>query len=209
MFIARGLSKVYGTGDARVFALKDIDLDIRQGEFLVLLGPSGSGKSTLLNILGGLDAPTSGTATWRDHELTGASDAELTTYRREHVGFVVPVLQPDPQPDRPGERAARRPDRQQPDAARRGAGACRAVTSSRSLPIAAFGRRAAAGRGCARHRQASRHPAVRRADRRARLQTPVASFLRRSPRSMPSLARPLSSSRTTLPLRGWPPECSG
>jgi putative ABC transport system ATP-binding protein len=88
VFIARGLAKVYGSGDARVFALRDISLEIRQGEFLVLLGPSGSGKSTLLNILGGLDAPTSGTARWRDHELTGASDADLTTYRREHVGFV-------------------------------------------------------------------------------------------------------------------------
>jgi ABC-type lipoprotein export system ATPase subunit len=88
VFSARRLSKVYGTGDARVFALRDVDLDIRQGEFLVLLGPSGSGKSTLLNILGGLDAPTSGSARWRDHELTGATDAELTTYRREHVGFV-------------------------------------------------------------------------------------------------------------------------
>lgn len=88
VFVARGLAKVYGTGDARVFALRDISLEICQGEFLVLLGPSGSGKSTLLNILGGLDAPTSGTARWRDHELTGAADAELTTYRREHVGFV-------------------------------------------------------------------------------------------------------------------------
>jgi putative ABC transport system ATP-binding protein len=88
VFIARGLSKLYGSGDARVFALRDISLDICQGEFLVLLGPSGSGKSTLLNILGGLDAPTSGTARWRDHELTGASDNDLTAYRREHVGFV-------------------------------------------------------------------------------------------------------------------------
>ena len=88
VFVARGLTKTYGSGDSRVVALKDVDLDIRQGEFIVLLGPSGSGKSTLLNILGGLDAPTSGTAAWRDHELTGASDEELTTYRREHVGFV-------------------------------------------------------------------------------------------------------------------------
>jgi putative ABC transport system ATP-binding protein len=88
VFVARGLSKVYGSGSAQVTALSGVDLDIRQGEFLVLLGPSGSGKSTLLNILGGLDAPTSGRATWRDHELTGASDADLTRYRREHVGFV-------------------------------------------------------------------------------------------------------------------------
>jgi putative ABC transport system ATP-binding protein len=62
VFVARGLTKVYGTGRAPLYALRDIDLEIRQGEFLVLLGPSGSGKSTLLNILGGLDAPTSGTA---------------------------------------------------------------------------------------------------------------------------------------------------
>ncbi|TJV69763.1 MAG: ABC transporter ATP-binding protein [Mesorhizobium sp.] len=88
VFVARGLSKVYGSGDSQVTALKNVDLDIRQGEFIVLLGPSGSGKSTLLNILGGLDAPTSGSAKWRDHQLTGAGDAELTTYRREHVGFV-------------------------------------------------------------------------------------------------------------------------
>ncbi len=88
VFFAQGLTKVYGTPDAPIYALREIDLEIRQGEFLLLLGPSGSGKSTLLNILGGLDAPTSGTARWRDHELTGATDAELTQYRREHVGFV-------------------------------------------------------------------------------------------------------------------------
>lgn len=88
VFVARGLSKVYGSGDSQVTALKNVDLDIRQGEFIVLLGPSGSGKSTLLNILGGLDAPTSGSAKWRDHQLTGAGDDALTTYRREHVGFV-------------------------------------------------------------------------------------------------------------------------
>ena len=88
VFVARGLSKVYGAGEARVFALRDVDLEIQSGEMLVLLGPSGSGKSTLLNVLGGLDAPTSGHARWRDHELTGATDAELTTYRREHVGFI-------------------------------------------------------------------------------------------------------------------------
>lgn len=88
VFTARGLTKSYGTGHATVVALDAIDLDIHAGEFVVLLGPSGSGKSTLLNILGGLDTPTSGTARWRDHLLTGASEAELTAYRRDHVGFV-------------------------------------------------------------------------------------------------------------------------
>ena len=88
VFHARGLSKTYRMGDVEVHALRDVDLDIVEGEFVVLLGPSGSGKSTLLNILGGLDAPTSGEACWRDHNLVGADDAELTRYRREHVGFV-------------------------------------------------------------------------------------------------------------------------
>ncbi|QFU18089.1 ABC transporter ATP-binding protein [Microvirga thermotolerans] len=88
VFVARKLCKSYGTGEAAVYALRDVDLDIYSGEFVVLLGPSGSGKSTLLNILGGLDAPTSGQATWRDHELTGSTEAQLTAYRRDHVGFV-------------------------------------------------------------------------------------------------------------------------
>jgi putative ABC transport system ATP-binding protein len=88
VFEARGLSKTYVMGEVKVHALRDIDLDIYEREFVVLLGPSGSGKSTLLNILGGLDTPTGGRATWRDHNLVGADDAELTRYRREHVGFV-------------------------------------------------------------------------------------------------------------------------
>jgi len=88
VFRARGLSKVYVMGEVAVHALRNVDLDIYEGEFIVLLGPSGSGKSTLLNILGGLDAASSGVAIWRDHDLTKADDAELTRYRREHVGFV-------------------------------------------------------------------------------------------------------------------------
>jgi putative ABC transport system ATP-binding protein len=85
---ARGLTKIYGSGASEVRALVDVDLDIRAGEFVVLLGPSGSGKSTLLNILGGLDVPTRGELRFADHLLTGADEAELTRYRREHVGFV-------------------------------------------------------------------------------------------------------------------------
>ena len=88
VFVARGLRKVYRTGEAEVVALDDVSLEIRRGEFIVLLGPSGSGKSTLLNILGGLDAPSAGEVRFGDHLLTGAGEAELTRYRREHVGFV-------------------------------------------------------------------------------------------------------------------------
>jgi putative ABC transport system ATP-binding protein len=88
VFTARGLSKSYQMGEVEVVALRSIDLDIVEREFLVLLGPSGSGKSTLLNILGGLDAPTGGQAWFRDHDLVGASESALTRYRREHVGFV-------------------------------------------------------------------------------------------------------------------------
>ncbi|MGE5244189.1 MAG: ABC transporter ATP-binding protein [Betaproteobacteria bacterium] len=75
-------------GEVEVQALRGVDLDVFAGEFLVLLGPSGSGKSTLLNIVGGLDTPTAGTVRYRDHQLTEASDAELTVFRRDHVGFV-------------------------------------------------------------------------------------------------------------------------
>jgi putative ABC transport system ATP-binding protein len=88
VFVSRDLSKIYHMGDVDVVALRSVDLEIREGEFIVLLGPSGSGKSTLLNILGGLDTPTGGEAWFRDHNLVGASEALLTQYRRDHVGFV-------------------------------------------------------------------------------------------------------------------------
>ena len=88
VFRARGLTKIYRVGEVDVTALHSLDLDIFEGEFVVVLGPSGSGKSTLVNILGGIDSPTSGEAFWRDHNLVAADEKELTRYRREHVGFV-------------------------------------------------------------------------------------------------------------------------
>lgn len=75
-------------GEIEVHALRSVDLDLYQGELAVILGASGSGKSTLLNIIGGLDVPTTGSVIYRDHVLSSADDAELTRYRREHVGFV-------------------------------------------------------------------------------------------------------------------------
>jgi putative ABC transport system ATP-binding protein len=75
-------------GELSVQALHSVDLDLYAGEFVVILGPSGSGKSTLLNILGGLDVPSEGEVSFRDHVLSGADERALTAYRREHVGFV-------------------------------------------------------------------------------------------------------------------------
>ena len=88
LFRVRGLAKSYRMGEVEVHALRGVDLDLHRGEFVVLLGPSGSGKSTLLNILGGLDAPTRGRVVAGGRALVGASDRELTAFRRHYVGFV-------------------------------------------------------------------------------------------------------------------------
>ena len=85
---ARGLGKVYVTGEVEVVALHDVDLDLRARELVVLLGASGSGKSTLLNIVGGLDVPTSGRVFFRGKDITAVDERELTLFRRNHVGFV-------------------------------------------------------------------------------------------------------------------------
>ena len=88
VFRATGLTKTYRMGEIEVPALRDVSLELAEGELVVLLGPSGSGKSTLLNILGGLDAPTRGRVFYRDEELSAADDDALTEFRRRHVGFV-------------------------------------------------------------------------------------------------------------------------
>ena len=88
VFQLNDLRKIYGEGEAAVHALRGVGMTIAEGELLVLLGPSGSGKSTLLNVLGGLDRPTSGQCFFREIDLAAAPDAEVTQYRRSHVGFV-------------------------------------------------------------------------------------------------------------------------
>lgn len=87
-FQTRGLTKTYGEGRSAVHALRGVDIEIPEGEIVVMLGASGSGKSTLLNILGGLDRPTTGNVNFREHDLTDMSDTELTRFRRDHIGFV-------------------------------------------------------------------------------------------------------------------------
>lgn len=88
IFSTKNLTKLYQMGEVQVQALRGIDLEIYTGEVVVLLGASGSGKSTLVNILGGLDTASGGTVTYRDIDLTHASEKELTNFRRLNVGFV-------------------------------------------------------------------------------------------------------------------------
>ena len=94
----RGLSKRYGEGETAVHALRDVDLEIREGEFLSLSGPSGSGKTTLLNHLGGLDLPTSGEVAVCGRRLADLDRGELADLRLQRIGFVfqaynlIPVL---------------------------------------------------------------------------------------------------------------------
>jgi putative ABC transport system ATP-binding protein len=88
VFRAKGLTKVYRNGALEVQALRGIDFQARKGEFIVILGPSGSGKSTFLNIVGGLDRASGGEVWFEEHQLTSLNEAQLTQYRRDHVGFV-------------------------------------------------------------------------------------------------------------------------
>ena len=84
----RNASRIYRMGEVDVKALREATIDIRESEFLIVVGPSGSGKSTLLNLIGGMDRPTSGEVFFRDRNLTRLSDRELTMYRRSEIGFV-------------------------------------------------------------------------------------------------------------------------
>jgi putative ABC transport system ATP-binding protein len=114
---ARGLVKVYGKGQAEVRALDGVTVDLLQGEFTAIMGPSGSGKSTLMHCLAALDTPTSGEAVVDGTSLGKLNDKDLTTLRRERVGFVfqsynlVPTLSAEENILLPLNLAGRKPDR--------------------------------------------------------------------------------------------------
>lgn len=88
MITMTNVTKTYKTGDVETYALKDVNLTIEEGEFVVILGPSGSGKSTLLNVISGLDTVTSGEITFKGEPLTNLDEEEITAFRRKHLGFI-------------------------------------------------------------------------------------------------------------------------
>lgn len=94
----RDLCKVYGTGETRVDALKNVSFDVEKGEFLAIVGPSGSGKSTLMHILGGVDVPTSGTCKIAGTDIGKLDETKLAVFRRRNIGLIyqfynlIPIL---------------------------------------------------------------------------------------------------------------------
>ena len=88
MIKIKDIYKTYGEKDNKVEVLKGIDLNINDGDFVVILGPSGSGKSTLLNIVSGLEKPDSGSVSYDDKLITKMNDKELTDFRKNNIGFI-------------------------------------------------------------------------------------------------------------------------
>jgi putative ABC transport system ATP-binding protein len=113
---ATGVTKAYGTGDARVLALDDVSVSIESGRFTAIMGPSGSGKSTLLHVLAGLDRPTSGQIFVGDADITAMNDRQLTLLRRDRIGFIfqafnlLPTLTAAENIALPSKIAGRKPD---------------------------------------------------------------------------------------------------
>jgi putative ABC transport system ATP-binding protein len=119
--IATGVTKVYGSGDAAVHALRGVSVAFAKGAFTAIMGPSGSGKSTLMHCLAGLDSVDGGSVSIGQVELTRLSDRQLTHLRRDRAGFVfqsfnlLPTLTAEQNMLLPLELAGRRPDRQWTD----------------------------------------------------------------------------------------------
>ncbi|MBQ3852944.1 MAG: ABC transporter ATP-binding protein [Lachnospiraceae bacterium] len=94
----KNLCKVYGSGETRVDALKDVTFDVEQGEFVAIVGPSGSGKSTLMHILGGVDVPTSGIVNIAGTDIGQLDETKLAIFRRRNIGLIyqfynlIPIL---------------------------------------------------------------------------------------------------------------------
>ncbi len=114
---ARAVTRVFGEGDAAVHALRGVSLDVPQGQWTAIMGPSGSGKSTLMHCLAGLDSATAGQVWLGGTELTSLRDDQLTTLRRERIGFVfqafnlLPTLTALENITLPMDIAGRKPDR--------------------------------------------------------------------------------------------------
>ncbi|MGL4305831.1 MAG: ABC transporter ATP-binding protein [Mycobacteriaceae bacterium] len=112
------VSKVYGSGETQVFALREVSTEFARGEFTAIMGPSGSGKSTLMHCLAGLDSATSGSVFIGDTNLTALSDKHMTTLRRDRIGFVfqafnlVPTLTALENITLPMDIAGKKPDKQ-------------------------------------------------------------------------------------------------
>ena len=94
----KNLCKVYGSGETKVDALKNISFDVEQGEFVAIVGPSGSGKSTLMHILGGVDTPTSGEVNISGTDISKLNETKLAIFRRRQIGLIyqfynlIPIL---------------------------------------------------------------------------------------------------------------------
>ena len=88
MFKLHNLSRIYQTDDVETLALNNVNIEIAKGEFVAIMGPSGCGKSTLLNTIGMLDSPSSGEYIFKDEDISGYNEAQLSVIRKKNIGFI-------------------------------------------------------------------------------------------------------------------------